>query len=173
MNILEHEIEWGENYQQFILASYQQTGQFSLQGYQFANNKEAPQGPAVNLSSSRLLFISSCGAFLPESQDRFDANSPLGDYSIRKIPVKTPLVELDFAHTHYDQTAVRQDPQTLLPLSLLGEKVVEGEIGELADYWVSFMGYQPDLTRVVHETIPRILAVAAAEKAHMALLVPA
>jgi D-proline reductase (dithiol) PrdB len=173
IKILEHEKEWGEKYQQSILAPYQQTGQFSLKGYEFANNQTAPGGPGVSLASSRLLFISSSGAFHPQSQDPFNAESPLGDYSIREIPAETPLAKLDFAHTHYDQSAVRQDPETLLPLHLLQEKVAEGEIGSLADRWVSFMGYQPDLIRVVHETIPRILTAAAAEKAHMALLVPA
>lgn len=173
MQILEHEKEWQQNYQQKVLQPYHQKGTFSFKGYAYADNKESPQAPGVDLASARLLFISSSGAFIPESQEPFNAKDPLGDYSLREIPVETPLADLDFAHAHYDQSAIRQDPQVLLPLGLLQEKVEHGEIGEIASYWVSFMGYQPDLTRVVHETIPAILSVAAYEKAHAALLVPA
>lgn len=173
MEILEHEKEWAQHYQQSVLEPYQQTGQFSFKNYQYARNQLAPTGPGVDLSSARLLFISSSGAFLPEGQAPFDAENPLGDYAIRQMPVETPLAELDFAHAHYDQSAVREDPQTLLPHAFLQAKVAKGEIGALAPNWVSFMGYQPDLARVVHETIPAILSIAAAEKAHAAVLVPA
>ena len=51
--------------------------------------------------------------------------------------------------------------------------VTEGAIGELAPSMVSFMGYQPDVSRVVDEMIPAILEVARAEGAQAALLVPA
>jgi hypothetical protein len=37
---------------------------------------------------------------------------------------------------------------------------------------ISFMGYQPDVSRVLDETIPAILQVAKQEQAAMALLVP-
>ena len=173
MQILENKEAWRENFQEKVLNPYRESGTFSFSGYAFANNQEAPGGPGVNLSSSRLLFISSSGAFLPDEQEPFDAGDPLGDYSIREIPMDTPLADLDFTHEHYDQSAVREDPQTLLPIPLLQNKVERGEIGAMADRWVSFMGYQPDLTRVVHEAVPAILSIAAAEKAHAALLVPA
>lgn len=173
MQIFENAEEWHNNFQEKVLKSYRESGAFSFSGYAFANNHEAPGGQGVDLSSTRLLFVSSCGGFLPELQEPFDAGDPLGDYSIREIPVEMPLASLDFAHEHYDQSAVREDPQTLLPIPLLQDKVAKGGIGALASCWVSFMGYQPDLTRLVDETIPLILSVAEAEKAHAALLVPA
>lgn len=173
MQILEHEKEWSRHYQEAVLKPYRETGTFNFEGYTYANNREAPSGRAVNLPSTRLMFISSSGAFLPGHQAPFAAEDPLGDYSVRKLPAATPLEKLDFAHAHYDQSAVRQDPQTLLPLRLLRQKAAKGEISGLSDHWVSFMGYQPDLTRVVHETIPPILNLAAAENAQAALLVPA
>ncbi len=49
----------------------------------------------------------------------------------------------------------------------------KGIIGELCPSTVSFMGYQPDLARIVDEMIPAILRVAQAEQARAALLVPA
>ena len=173
MQILEQEKEWSQHYQEVVVKPYRETGVFSFDGYAFANNQEAPGGRGVDLASTRLLFISSSDAFLPGEHAPFAAEDPMGDYSLRKLPVATPLGNLDFAHAHYDQSAVRQDPETLLPVRLLQEKVEKGELAWLTDHWVSFMGYQPDLTRVVHETIPLILSIAESEKAHAALLVPA
>ncbi len=173
MQILEHENEWAQNYQKAVIKPFLDTGVYRFDGYAFAHNRCAPQGTGVDLASVRLLFISSSGAFIPGEQAPFAAEDPLGDYSLRRIPAETPLAELDYAHAHYDQAAVREDPQTLLPVRLLRQKKAQGTVGALTDHWVSFMGYQPDLTRVVHETIPPILDLAAAENAQAALLVPA
>jgi hypothetical protein len=41
-----------------------------------------------------------------------------------------------------------------LPLGRLAELAAEGAIGELATDVISFSGYQPDVTRVLDETIP-------------------
>ena len=48
-----------------------------------------------------------------------------------------------------------------------------GRIGELAPSIVSFMGYQPDVTRVVDETMPAVVEAARAAEADAVLLVPA
>lgn len=56
--------------------------------------------------------------------------------------------------------------------SHLREMAAEGKNGELTAV-VSFMGYQPDVSRVLDETIPTILQVARDENAVAALLVPA
>jgi len=49
--------------------------------------------------------------------------------------------------------------------------VIEGEIGGLTSV-VSSMGYQPDVSRLLGETIPAILKIALKEQADAALLVP-
>jgi hypothetical protein len=46
-------------------------------------------------------------------------------------------------------------------------------IGELTPSMVHFMGYQPDVTRVVDETAPEILEALHEERANAALLIPA
>jgi hypothetical protein len=61
----------------------------------------------------------------------------------------------------------------LVPLRHLEDLVTEGVIGEMAPSVMSFMGYQPDVTRVIDELIPPILEVAQAEEVQAALLVPA
>ncbi len=98
--------------------------------------------------------------------------NPLGDYTVRKLPPSTQFKDLAYAHEHYDNSALNADPQVLLPLKHLREMVENKLIGELSTI-VSFMGYQPNVTQVVEETIPAVLEIANEEKVNAALLVPA
>lgn len=173
MEILEHHDQWLADFREGWLAHYQQTGQIDWSLYNRPHNTTAPSGPAVDLARSRLMLVTSSGAYLPGQQEPFDASSLLGDYSIRIIPASTPLETLAYAHEHYDLAAVEQDAQVLLPLRLLNEMVAEGTIGELSSSVASFMGYQPDVSRVVDEMIPAIVEVAQNEGVQAALLVPA
>ena len=154
------------------LGHYQQTGEIDWDRYPRLRNKSAPAGQGIDLAANRLMLISSAGSYLPPGQP-FDAKDPLGDYTVRLFPTATPPEQLALSHTHYDHTAVQADPQVLLPLRHLAELVAEGVIGELAPSVISFMGYQPDVTRVIDETIPAVVRAAKAEHVRAALLVPA
>lgn len=173
MEILENVDQWFTEYNNGWLAHYQQTGEFNWKIYNRPTNRTAPQGRGIDLSTSRLVLISSAGSYLAGSQEPFDAPNPLGDYTIRKYPSATPLGDLAIAHDHYDHTAVDADRQVLIPLRHLEDMVSEGIIGELCDSAISFHGYQPDVTRLIDETIPQILQVANDEGAQASLLVPA
>jgi hypothetical protein len=173
MQILENRDQWYAAYRDGWLAHYQQTGQFDWKHCVRPKNSAAPAGPSVNRQTSRLMLITSAGSYLRDQQKPFDAANPLGDYSIRIIPSATPLRALAFAHDHYEHTAVDADPQVLAPLRHLEDLVADGVVGELAPSMVSFIGYQPDATRVVDELFPAILEVARAEQVRAALLVPA
>jgi len=173
MQILENYDEWKAAFRDGWLAHLQQTGEIDWSLYNRPDNNSAPGCPGVDLAHSRLMLVTTSGAYLPGRQEPFDAASPLGDYGIRLWSSTTPLEALAYAHEHYDQTAVNSDPQVLLPLCHLEELVGEGAIGEMAPSVVSFMGYQPDLSRVVDEMIPEIVAAAQAEEVQAALLVPA
>lgn len=172
MSILDDDSSWSENFQKGWLARFQQTGKFYWDAYVRPKNQTAIAGPALDLKSNRLMFISSAGGYLRDEQQPFDAGNPLGDYTVRVFAADTPFEKLAYAHEHYDHTAVNADPQVLVPLGHLQEMVAEGKIGALTSV-VSFMGYQPDVSRFLSETIPAILEVARAEKAQGALLVPA
>ena len=173
MKILEDFEQWKTEYEQGWLAHLKATGEFNWKIYNRPTNKVAPSGPAVDLSRSRLGLISSAGAYLSASQEPFDAENDFGDYTIRLFPPSTAFTDLDYAHTHYDQTAVRSDPQVLLPLRHLEDLVAEGVIGELAPWVISFSGYLPDVERTINELIPQIVAAAKQEEIDAALLVPA
>jgi D-proline reductase (dithiol) PrdB len=172
MEIVENRAQWEKSYRKFV-AYYQRAGEMDWSLYPRPRNRKAPAGPGVDLATSRLILITTSGAYLPGAHEPFDASHPLGDYSIRQIPSTSRLEALAYAHEHYDLEAVSKDPQVLVPLVHLRDLVAEGVIGEMAPSVISFMGYQPDVSRVVDEMIPPILEVAQSEEVQAALLVPA
>ena len=172
MSILEEKDLWATNFQDGWLADLQRNGKINWDSYLRPKNRVPISGKSVDLKTSRLMFISSAGGYLTESQEPFDAGNLLGDYTIRTFSATTHFEEISYAHEHYDQTAVKSDPQVLMPLGHLNEMVTAGKIGELATV-VNFMGYQPDVLQVLDITIPAILEIAKEEKVDAALLVPA
>lgn len=173
MEILENRERWLKEFREGWLAHYQQTGEFDWKRYNRPTNHQIPGGPGIALDQSRLILITSAGSYLKDEQEPFEAEDPLGDYSLRLYSSSIDLDELAFSHTHYEHSAVEQDPQVLVPLRHLNQMVNNGLIGELAPTVISFMGYLPLATRLVDETIPAILEVARQERADAALLVPA
>jgi D-proline reductase (dithiol) PrdB len=172
MEILENRAEWERNYQDTWLAHFKKTGVKQWDIYNRPNNKTAPDSKAINLSQSKLMLVSSAGTYLPDSQERYDDENDLGDYTIRVIPSDVDPSKLAYAHTHYDHTAVNMDYQVLSPLGHMRDMVEAGKIGALTESFVSFMGYQPNAAQVVDETIPLIIDIAKAEQADAVLLVP-
>ena len=172
MKTVEKLDKWNDNYQNGCLKDFKTTGKINWKSYSYIKNSSSPASSGIDPADSKLLFISSAGGYLPAIDKPFDACNILGDYSIRKIPIQADFNEIDYAHEHYDTEAVKQDAQVLLPFKHLLSFVDNGKLGELCEIVVSFMGYQPDIHRVVTETIPAILEIAKIEKATAALLVP-
>jgi hypothetical protein len=156
MEIHENHDLWAKTFQEGWLAHLRLNGSFYWNAYVRPRNQTAISGPGIDLVSSRLMLISSAGGYVQGAQSPFDASNPLGDYTIRVFSPETPFDKLAYAHEHYDHAEVNADPQVLLPLRRLGDMVREGAIGALTSV-VSFMGYQPDISRVLDETIPAVL----------------
>jgi D-proline reductase (dithiol) PrdB len=173
MAVFENREAWYAGFKSGWLAHYETTGEIKWSLYEHPRNAQPVSGPGLDLRQSRLLLISTSGGYLPVSQPPYDAENDLGDYSIRLLPTTTPFSDIAYAHTHYDHTAVNADPQVLLPLRHLDDMVHAGRIGALTRHFITFMGYQPDVTRVLDETIPAIIDAARTELADAALLVPA
>lgn len=171
-DMLEDRAAWETAYRSGWYNHYQATGEIDWTLYNRPKNETTPAGPPVTLATSRLMLLSTAGGYLPASQRPFDAAGDLGDYSIRTMPVDTPPAAIEYAHDHYDQTAVRDDSQVLLPLTHLRALVEEGRVGSLTPSLVSFMGYQPDVSRVLDETFPAIMRVVEQEQPDAILLVP-
>jgi hypothetical protein len=172
MTVLDDRAAWEADFRAGWLAHYEASGEKDWKRYNRPRNETTVAGPGVDLATSRLLLISSAGGYLAGEQEPFDAANVMGDYTIRSFPSATPLDRIVYAHDHYDHTAVNEDAQVLVPLRHLGALVVEGHVGALTPNMISFMGYQPLVTRVLDELIPAIVATAQAEGAQAALLVP-
>lgn len=172
METAENLQNWYTDYTDKWLTKYNKSGKIDWKLYSYLQNKFVSGSAGINPAESRLVFITSAGAYLDSEQQPFDAANNLGDYSIREIPFKTPFQKIKYAHEHYDHAAVNEDPQVLLPLTHLQEMKSDGLIGENSENFISFMGYQPDVKRVVEELVPQILNAAGKTRADAALLVP-
>lgn len=163
---------WLDAYRTRWLAHYQTTGHIDWKLYPTLKFDTTPAGSAVDVTQASVLLITSAGGYIPEIHEPFDAANALGDYSIRLVDTQHPPRAYRFAHDHYDHASVDADPQVLVPVHHLLEMQDEGVIGELAPQVVSFMGYQPDVGRVVDEMIPEIVRVARDLRVDAAFLVP-
>ncbi len=173
VEIFENPKQWLISYRDGWLDHFERTGQFDWSKYVRPPNERAPSGKGVDLGKSRLMLVTSSGAYLRDTQQPFEDANPFGDYRIRTFPSDTPLSEIGFAHRQYDHTFIEHDPQVLLPLGHLRNMVREGSIGELAPSVVSFNGYLPNVLRIAKEVLPHILTVAQDEKVNAILLIPA
>lgn len=172
IEIMENQRAWKETFRNNWLAALDARGVTDWSIYNHPRNANVPGTPGIPLASSRLMMITSAGAYLPREHEPFDAPNLYGDYSLRTFPSSTPLDGLAYAHGHYDQRMIEADPQVGLPLRHLHEMVEQGGLGSLAPSVVSFMGYQPDSARVVEEVVPRVVEIARGEEVDAALLAP-
>ncbi|PJF39408.1 MAG: hypothetical protein D6737_04665 [Chloroflexi bacterium] len=173
MEILENRDAWRAEFEAGWLAHLKATGEQDWPNYNRPKNTTAPSGKAIKLSESKIVLIPTAGSYLPDVHEPFDDQDPLGDYSIRLYPTSTPLDALAYSHPKYNHEAVEKDPQVLIPLRHLEDMVNEGIIGGLAEHVVSVMGYQPDVSRTLDETIPAVIEAVKKEDVQGALLVPA
>lgn len=172
MEILENPLEWLRAFQDGWLATYERTGIADWSLYASPNNRIAPSSNGIRLAESRLLLVTTSGAYFPGKHQPFDTR-PLGDYSIRLIPTATRLQDLALSHPDLNLMYAGQDPETLIPVRMLQGLVAEGVVGSLAPVFVSYCGFQPHAIRIVKELVPPILKAAREHHAHAALIVPA
>ena len=172
MKITERLDTWTNDFQNGWLKEFKQHNHIDWDLYSYIKNLESPQNTGINLSRSKLLLISSAGGYAYANDIPFDAGNLLGDYSIRTFPISINFNDIRYSHDHYDTTAVTEDAQVLLPLDQLKAMVEEKIIGEMCETVISFMGYQPDVNKVITEMIPSILGIVEKEKVDAVLLVP-
>lgn len=170
--ILENKTEWQDHFRKNWLAEFERNGVTDWDIYQNPRNERAPGAPGVQLAESRLLLITSAGAYLRHQQEPFDEPNMYGDYTLRTFPATTPFSELAYAHGHYDPAMIEEDAQVGIPLRHLEALVAQGQLGEIAPTVVSFMGYQPDAARVVDDFVPQVVPLARKAAADAALLAP-
>ena len=109
------------------------------------------------LSELRVALGTSGGVHV-SNQPPFDMVSRAGDDSVRWIPGGVDSKDLRFAHDHYDHTDADQDPNCVFPLDRLRELAADKVIGSVATGHLGFMGFVPNPTRLLDETIPQVVS---------------
>jgi D-proline reductase (dithiol) PrdB len=123
------------------------------------------EGP---LERKRVALISSGGVHLAEQKPFHFRN----DTSHREIALDSDPSDLRVAHFGYDTSDAKRDPACVLPLRALHELSATGEISDVVDPALSFMGgiYSQRLVR--EEVAPRFRDFVLREQADLVLLVP-
>lgn len=109
------------------------------------------------LNTAKIAVVTTGGIYIDGEQPAFDAANPLGDATIRHIPIETPYSRLKIAHDHYDHTAPDQDLSTINPVQNLLTLRNEGMFRELADPLISAHGYIPLWPQIFDQLIPSVI----------------
>ena len=173
MEILENPLEWLQEFQDGWLSTFETSGAIDWSLYVPPRNLSAPNSRGINLSESRLMLITTVGAYCAGKQSFFNSAHPLGDYTIRQVPIAANIENLSIAHPDLDLGYANQDSEVILPIQHLQQMVSERIIGSLAPVFISYCGFQPHAIRIVKELVPAILKAVKQYHVHAALIVPA
>jgi D-proline reductase (dithiol) PrdB len=170
VEIIENVDQWRERYRSW---GSQQRSDSSLAKYPFIENKRAPFTAARRaLPMLNLALISSAGAYI-DGTDPFDTNNAGGDMTVREIPAEINPRDLQFSGRGYDETFVREDLNSQLPLNRLLEFEANRVIGQLNSVFWSFCGFIPDAATFVQDAVPRLVDRLKYYDVQGALLIPA
>lgn len=156
---LETPLAWLRHFQTGWLAHYERTGELDWARYIPVKNELAPNGTGLRLGRARILLISFAGSFLRNKQAPFESANPLGDYSLRLLPLETAPSAL-----------AASDPEDVQALELLPQLAAAGHFMECVPLAVSCYGHQPHALRTVKECAPAVVAAACQARARGALL---
>ena len=156
------------DYIQVTADTYAQLGYDS---YRWADNSAEPPAfvtPAKPIKESRVVLIASGGIYRVGDVGFTHKD----DTSFREIPTDTPTDELRVTHFAYDRTNARDDVNVVFPIDALRSLVESGEVGELADPALTFMGGIYSQRRLHETLIPPLVERVQEMAADVALLVP-
>ena len=108
-----------------------------------------------------------------KSDPPFDIRNRTGDTSYREISSETRFENLALSHPGYNTKDVSQDINTIFPLERLRDFRDTGVIAELTVRHFSFMGYMPQVERLLNETGPEVAEKLKEDGADLVILVPA
>ncbi len=142
---------------------------FEWTGFELATEPNPITKP---VKECKVALVVTAGAYVRESQERFDVKNPLGDDSFRIIPSDTPHEEIALAHPGYDTKRAMRDMGTVFPYLLLNKLRIDGVIGEVAPRHFSFMGYVPRPERLLWNKAPQVARMLRDDGVDLAILVP-
>ena len=100
----------------------------------------------------------------------FDVVHPVGDFSFRRVPSASKVLDLEVHQIKYPTTGALRDLNVIFPIERLQELATEGLIGELTPNFFSFIGYQMDPDRFERNLAEDIADAVIADEAEAALL---
>jgi D-proline reductase (dithiol) PrdB len=146
-------------------------------GRAFREVRPTPWTPiAKSLAQCTIALVSS--AALALNGDRpFDLQIEridpwFSDPSYRVLPRDTATGEVQVSHLHINPAFAKQDLNCMMPLERLAELVYLGEVGGSAPSHYSYIGYTLRPERLLHETVPTIIAQMQRERVDAVVLVP-
>ena len=143
-----------------------------LKNYPFIENTYAPFTPIRRaLPLTNLALITSAGAYI-DGTESFDLDAKDGDLNFREIPVEVEAEDLLYAAKGYDDTNVKADRNTLIPVDRLLEYQANGVIGGLNQVWWSLSSWIPNAALVANDLAPRLAERLKGYEVQAALLVP-
>jgi D-proline reductase (dithiol) PrdB len=141
--------------------------------YQWSVFDSSPWTPfGKELDQARIALISSAGIFR-EDQEPFDPWA-VNDFSIRQIPIDTPLERLKLHHNYFDHRDALKDLNCVFPIRRLEALADAGFIGSVAPVAITLgMGRLYKRTAMLQQTVPEIMKVLNRQAADAVLLVAA
>ncbi len=124
------------------------------------------------LQESRLTFVSTSGV-QPKGTLPFDVVHPVGDYSFRRVPSSAQVADLEIHQIKYPTFGANRDLNVIFPIERLRELRDEGLIGELADDFFAFIGYNMDPERLEATLAEDIARAVEESESDIVLLAPA
>lgn len=124
------------------------------------------------VNEARLTFVSTAGV-QPRGTLPFDTVHPVGDYTFRRVPSHLAPSDLEIHQLKYPTAGAARDLNVIFPIERLQELAREGIIGELAENFFSFIGYNMNPERLEQTLAEEIAEAVVADGADAALLSPA
>lgn len=131
---------------------------------------DIPIVPFTKLATEAVFALITTAGVHMKTQPVFEVEA--GDSSVRYIPSSVKEANLMISHTHFDRSDADQDINCVFPLFRLKELALKGIIGGVARHHYGLMGYIPDTTPLVEETIPLILKQLQEDKVDAVILNP-
>ena len=139
--------------------------------YRWADNRQEAtpfSTPKKRLSESRVVVIASGGVYAVGDVGFTHKD----DVTFREIPMDTPRNELRITHFAYDETSAKADVNAVFPIDAVRTMAANGEIGEVAEVGLTFMGGIYSQRRLHETLVPGIVERVKELEADIALLVP-
>ena len=154
----------------YIQCTKDQYAALNYPPYEWAYNAESPPWQPLRkpLSQCRVALVCSGGIYAL-GQIAFHHKD---DNSLRLIPTDVDIKQLRTSHFAYDQTAARQDINSVFPIEPLRRSLARGRIGAITSTALTFMGGIYSQRRVKDQLAPAIAGRLLEDEVDVAVMVP-